>query len=121
MVISPVKNLDGSQFVFINVGKTGQRCVGRLMPQVDDSRQQPKSLAEKLVVERRKTAIWRELVGFNRLPPRSYRNTLAFHRFGNAGAEVFDVFTRQAYGTIMPTVPREALGYGIQSWSIPVE
>lgn len=38
---------DGSRLVY-----DGDRCIGRLMPQLKDSRQQPKSLAFRMMQER---------------------------------------------------------------------
>lgn len=38
---------DGSRLVY-----DGDRCIGRLMPQLKDSRHQPKSLAHRMMEER---------------------------------------------------------------------
>ena len=86
------------------------RAIGWLMPEVDDSRQQPKSLAFRMLEARNALRI-----GHRHTPARN--KTLRFERFGNGGAVVFD--GDKCIGTVLPTVPVENLGYGIQSWSIP--
>ena len=92
---------------------------GTIMPQVKDSRQQPKSLAERLIDERVKTRNWRQLVGRSR---RVYRErTCTFMTDSDGGKMVFDRFTNQALGYILPTVSDEVLrsSPGIQAWSKP--
>lgn len=83
---------------------------GILMPVNEDSRQQPKSLAFRMLEARNALRI-----GHRHTPARS--KTLRFERFGNAGAIAYD--GDKCIGTVMPTVPVENLGYGIQSWSKP--
>lgn len=101
------------------------KCIGQLMPQNDDSRQQPKSLCHKLLEKRHLDDIWRSLIDANWPPTwdrNSWRpnlNTVSFIRFGDGGSVALDRYTGQALGTILPTVPVENLQFGIQSWSKP--
>lgn len=86
---------------------------GILMPVNEDSRQQPKSKAFRLLEER--------VHKLRTSPPKPAPlriKRLEFCRFGNGGADVF--YRGRHIGTVMPTVPVENLGYGIQSWSIPL-
>ena len=95
------------------------KIIGRIMPQQPDSRQQPKSLAHRLIEERVKNERYHKLVPPPRPPMR--RHDCTFIRFGRDGAAVLDRHSGQQLGTIMQTVSEEVLrsSPGIQSWSKP--
>ena len=96
-----------------------KQVIGRIMPQVSDSRQQPKSLAERLIQKR---------VDHDKYccdaddRQRRNRGSLVFLKF-QSGTRVYEPYGNRlggkCYGIILPTVSDEVLAAspGIQSWS----
>ena len=110
---------DGSVKVWATVGQGYREVVGRLMPGRRDSRQQPKSLAMRLIEKRTHVAkVRRLLVGHQHTPMMATNRARLTFIDTMDGTAVKDADGREL-GLILPTVPRSALGYGIQSWSIP--
>jgi len=107
--------------VFIN-GKPA----GWIMPQVSDSRQQPKSLAFKMLEERnaKKQALkeLEQFCGDNDIPVvETYRpSTVACSNWDAwTPRYVHCLKTGNCIGTLIPRATQAELGYGIQGWSRP--
>jgi len=107
---------DGSIRVWATVGAGHRACVGRLMPQFSDSRQQPKSGAAKLIEQR---VQWRRRSAVLAGPAPRRRCVLHFERLPGNGAIVSMRGTGQCIGTVLPTISDAVLAAspGIQSWS----
>lgn len=115
---------DGSVKVWATVGAGYREVVGRMMPPRFDSRQQPKSLAMRLVEQRTRPSKTRLILSETRagvfVPPlEQHPQKNVYVRTGRGGSFVFDGDTGKNIGTILPTVSDEVLrsSPGLQSWS----
>jgi len=84
--------------------------IGRIMPTNPDSRQQPKSLAHKMLVKHQQS---------KGRAVRRRKSMCIFITDDAGGKTVLDRRTNQQLGYILPTVSDEVLAAspGIQSWS----
>ena len=102
------------------IDNNGTRCIGRLMPENPDSRQQPKCAAHRMLEQRMADKRWASITEAL-VPRRTHYRTIEFtnHPFG--GHNAYDAYTGQALGHVLPSVSPEVLAAspGIQSWSRP--
>jgi hypothetical protein len=108
--------------VFIN-GKPA----GWIMPEQADSRQQPKSLAFRLIEERnakaKANALMEKTFPRTRVPasqilPPKQSSVICGNWDAWDPRQVFNM-KGECIGTLMPRATQEELGYGIQGWSRP--
>lgn len=122
-------NPDGTRNVSMLLGPNdGWVPAGRLMPQLRDSRQQPKSAAMRLIEKRNANAKMDR--AFPRITSETRRGMFVapLEQQDYAVCSNFDAWTpRPVYstktgkciGTLMPRATQAELGYGIQGWSRP--